>query len=242
MTAQRPHPGARTRRRAAASLVLALAGLLSLTGCDPRTLFYFLQPFEPTVPAPGPSLKGKKVVIVTHAVSSTQGDFQSLDRDLTREVGMLLRENAKKIELVPQDKVWTWVEGHPHWTDPSEIAKAFEADVVIFLEVESFQLQNPSDINVFQGTARTHIMVTEMAHPKNSKGKSINDQPKEAKSIYDDYCDTEFPRRGPIPIDTGVSRGAFKAKFLKVVAAEVSWHFVEHAPGDNIQEVKFNNN
>ena len=34
---------------------LALAGLFSLTGCDPRTLFYFLQPFEPTVPAPGPA-------------------------------------------------------------------------------------------------------------------------------------------------------------------------------------------
>ena len=38
-----------------------------------------------------------------------------------------------------------------------------------------------------------------------------------------------------------VSRTAFKSKFLKVVCTDVSWHFVEHSPEDNIQDVKFNN-
>ena len=61
-------------RRAVAGLMIAFAGLMSLPGCDPRTLMYFLQPFEPTIPAPGPSLKGKKVVVVAHAVSGAQGD------------------------------------------------------------------------------------------------------------------------------------------------------------------------
>src|SRR5947207_2750482 len=118
-----PRPHARTLR-AAAPWVIALAGLISLAGCDPRMAMYFLQPFEPTVPAPGPKLEGKKVVVVTHVVSSAAG---------------------------------------------------------------------------------------------------------------------EFPSRGPIPMESGVSRGAFKNKFLKVAAAEVSWHFVEHSPDDNIQDVKFNN-
>src|SRR5262249_26734863 len=159
----------------------------------------------------------------------------------TREVATLLREKVRRIDLVEPDKVWTWVEAHPRWTDPAELARAFEADAVVFLEIEAFQLQNPADINVYQGTAKTHIMVTEMAYPKNSRGRSITDQPKEPKTIYDDYRDTEFPIRGPIPIDSGVSRGAFKTKFLKVVAAEISWHFVEHSPEEDIQDVKFNN-
>ncbi len=225
----------------AAMLVVALIGLASLPGCDPRMAMYFLQPFEPTVPAPGPNLDGKKVVIVTHAVSSAQGEFQAIDRDLAKEVSSIFREKVKKLDLVPPDKVWDWVENHPNWTDQAEIAKAFEADVVLFLEIEGFQVQHPSDLNVLQGSAKTHIQVTEMAHPKNSKGKVLRDQPKEAKQIYDEYCDTEFPARGPIPMDSGVSRGAFKNKFLKVVAAEVSWHFVAHSPDDNIQDVKFNN-
>lgn len=237
-----PRPHARTRRAAATILVAAL-GLMSLAGCDPRTLFYFLQPFDPTVPPPAgsPDLKGKKVVVVSHAVSNALGEFQALDREVTREVVSILRSKVKKIEVVEPDKVWAWVEGHPNWTDPGEIAKAFEADVVIFLEIEGFQLQSPADLNVYQGRARTHIMVTELAHPKTNRGKPIKDQPKEAKTIYDDTCDTEFPVRGPIPMDSGVSRGAFKTKFLKIVATEISWHFVEHAPDDVIQDVKFNN-
>jgi hypothetical protein len=235
-----PRPNAWTRR-AAASTLIAMAGLVSLPGCDPRTLMYFLQPYEPTIPAPGPSLKGKKVVIVAHAVSNAMSEFQAIDRELTREVGAILGEKVKKIEVVEAEKVWSWVEAHPKWTDPTELAKAFEADVVIVLEVEAFQIQNAGDLNVLQGTAKTHIMATEMVYPKNSRGKPVTDKPKEPKSIYDEYADTEFPTRGPIPSDSGVSRGAFKNKFLKVAAAEISWHFVEHSPEDQIQDVKFNN-
>jgi hypothetical protein len=235
-----PRPHARTRQ-AAATLMIALAGLVSIAGCDPRTLFYFLQPNEPTIAAPGPALTGKKVILVTHAVSSAMGEYQSIDRDVTKEVTSILREKVKKIDIVPPEKVWTWVEGHPNWTDPAELAKAFEADIVIFLEIEAFSVQNAGDLNVLQGTAKTHIQVTEMAHPKNSKGKPITDQPKEAKTIYNEYADSEFPVRGPIPSDSGVSRAAFKNKFLKIVSAEISWHFVGHAPDDTIQDVKFNN-
>ncbi len=118
MTAQRPHSGARTRR-ATASVVLALVGLMSLAGCDPRTLIYFLQPWEPTVPAPGPSLKGKRVVVVTSAVSGARGEYQAIDRELTREVCNILTRDSKKIDVVAPEKVWTWVEGHPQWTDPT---------------------------------------------------------------------------------------------------------------------------
>ena len=234
-----PRMNARTRR-AAALLVVALAGTASLAGCDPRALLYFLQAKDAGIAAPGPSLEGKRVIVVTHAVSGALGEFQSLDRDVTREVTTIFREKVKKIDLVEPDKVWTWVEGHPHWTDPGELLRAFEADIIILLEVESFQLQNPGDLNVFQGTAKTHIVVTEMKYPTNSKGKPIKDKPKEPKQIYEEYRDTEFPIRGPIPSDSSVSRPAFKNKFLKVVSAEISWYFVEHSTDEDVQDVKFN--
>ena len=41
-------------------------------------------------------------------------------------------------------------------------------------------------------------------------------------------------------MDSGVGKGAFKTKFVQVVASECSWHFVEPAPDDVIQDVKFN--
>src|SRR6516164_2486864 len=112
-----PRPHARTRQ-AAAALLIALTGLISLTGCDPRTLVYFLQPYSPTIPPPegSPSLKGKRVVVVTHVVSSAMGEYQSLDREITREVTSILRSKVKRIDVVEPDKVATWVEAHPNWT------------------------------------------------------------------------------------------------------------------------------
>jgi hypothetical protein len=235
-----PRPHARKRSAAVASLILA-AGLMALAGCDPRPFLYFLQPWEPTIAPPGPSLQGKRVVLLTHAVEGAQGDFLSLDRGLAREVGSILRSKIKKIDLVNQDKVWDWVEGHPSWTDPAEVAKDFEADMVIFLEIESFQVQDPHSPGLLEGHAKTHIQAIELDYPKNSKGKRLTDQEKESRVVYDDYRDTDFPRtRGPIPIDTGVSLGAFKTKFLQVVAAEISWHFAEHSTDEGIEDARIN--
>jgi hypothetical protein len=237
-----PRPHARTRR-AAAILLLASVGLMSLAGCDPRTLIYFLQPFEPSVPPPdgSPSLKGKRVVVIASTSSSSQGQFPSLERDLVREFTQQLRNKVKRIDVVNPDKVWEWVENHPNWTDPAEVAEKHEADMAIYLEVEEFQVQKPGDLNVFEGTSKVHIKVIERAHPKNSRGRSLTDQPKEARTIYDQYVDSQFPRRGPIDAASGVSRDVFKNKFLQIVAVECSWQFVEHAPEDAIQDTKFDN-
>src|SRR5262245_50471267 len=97
-----PGPHARTRRAVAVS-IFAAAGLVSLAGCDPRTLFFFLQPNDPVIEAPGPSLEGKRVVVVTSAVPSALGEYQALDRDVNRGVTALLREKVRKIDLVDPD-------------------------------------------------------------------------------------------------------------------------------------------
>jgi hypothetical protein len=237
---QTPRPLARTRRTVV-SLVIAASGLAALAGCDPRTMLYFLQPFEPTVPAPGPSLKDKKIVILTHVSGNAMAEYKTLDRDLTREVVANFRKTLKsKVEIVNWEKVSTWMEGHPNWTDPGDAGRAFEADMVIFLEVESFQVASITSPGMLEGNARTHIQAFEMEYEKNSKDKPIKDKPKEAKQVYEDYRDSVFPTRGPMMEGEGVSRAAFKNRFLQVVAAEISWHFVEHSPEDDIQDVRFN--
>lgn len=235
-----PRPHAWTRRTAAAWL-LALTGLLSLAGCDPRTLLYFLQPYEPTIPPPegSPALKGKRVVIVATTASGTQTEFYSLDRDLVRELSQILRKKVKNIDVVNPDRVWDWVEAHPNWTNPGEVADKFEADFALCLEVEQFQIQSPGDIGVLHGSSRIHVKAFERAHPKNSRGKELTDKPMETQEVFQDFLDLEFPKRGAIPADSGTSRGKFQNMFLKVVATNCSWFFVEHAPEDTIDQERF---
>jgi hypothetical protein len=229
------HADARVRR----ALVALMAGgsLLTISGCDPRTLAYFLQPFDATVAPPcETSLQGKKVVILCRAVADSTGEYSSLERDLSLNVATIFRKKVKKITVVDPDKVATWVEAHPRETDPAEVARDFDADIVIYMEVEQFQTQAPGDLNMIHGEARVHLKAFEMEYPKNSKGKPIKDQAKEAHEIYDGYAEPSFPDRGPIPIDNGSSKAKFRITFVKVVAKEISWHFIEHAPDDSIQD------
>ena len=180
------------------------------------------------------------MVVLTHATSGSQAEFPTLERDLSREFISNLKKKVKKITVVDPDKVMTWVEGHPKWTDPADAARDFEADVVVFLEMETFRIQTPGDLNVLQGNSKVHIQAFQMDYPKNSKGKPVKDQPKESHSIYDDYQESNFPARGPVPMESGVGRGAFKNKFIQVIGGECSWHFVEHSQDELIEDARFN--
>jgi hypothetical protein len=231
-------PRVRARIQIAAVAVLVAGGLIAVSGCDPRTLAYFLQPFESTIPPPegSPSLEGKKVVILCNVTSGAVAEFPSLERDVPRILAEILRKKVKKITIVEPDKVATWVEAHPRYTEPADAARDFGADMAIFLEVEQFQSQSPGDLNMVHGDSKVHIQVFELDYPKNSRDRPIKDQPKEAREIYNAYSESSFPNRGPLPIDSGTSRNAFKHTFLKIVVKEISWHFVEHREEDSIQD------
>lgn len=229
-------PRSRLMARLAVIVFVASASLIATSGCDPRSIAYFLQPFDPTIEPKGPSLEEKKVVVLCNVSSGALSEFPTLESDIPRELGSILKKKTKKITVVNPEKVLTWVEAHPHWTDPGDAARDFDADIVIFLEVEQFQIQSPGDLNMLHGDSKVHIQVFEMQYPKDSKDKPIKNQPKEAHSIYDEYAETGFPNRGPLPIDSGNSRSAFKNMFLRIVAKDISWHFVPHAPDDSIQD------
>ena len=93
---------------------------------------------------------------------------------------------------------------------------------------------------LFQGHSKIHIQVTTKDFPKDKKGKPIKGEPKEVDVIFDDYADSTFPSHTPVPAGAdGVSKAAFKNKFLKLVATELSWRFVDHATGDDIQDTRF---
>jgi hypothetical protein len=179
-------------------------------------------------PPPPPSLEGKRVMILCNVTSGSLAEFPSLERDLPKDLAAILRTKVKKITVIEPDKVATWVEAHPHWTDPADAARDFDADIAIRLEVEQFRSQTPGDLNMVHGESKVHITVFEMQYPKNSKDKPIKDQPKEAPEVYDEYAETTFPDRGPLPIDTGTGVARFTHTFLKLVVKEVSWHFVPH--------------
>jgi len=236
----RPNTQGRTRRRrAAAGLLLLIAAPAALAGCDPRQALFFLQPFDPKIAPPCPPLKGKRVVVLATAAPGTQNEYVAIDRELATELVRTLKKTVKKIDVVDNEKVQDWARGKPTMTDPADAAKAFEADIVIFLEVQKFQVQNAIDLAMYQGKASVHFQVTELSYPTDDRDRELKDKPKESKVIFEDDLDLEFPVTGGIPIESGVSKATFKNRFMKILNEQVSWRFIEHEPGDNIQDTRF---
>lgn len=211
-------------------------GAVPLAGFDPRILAYFSGDGAPQqTPGRAPSFEGKKVVVLTTAApTALAADFRSIDRDLNRELVAIFRGGYKKIEIVDAKKVYDWDEAHPTWSDAGEIAKAFDADYVAFFEVQGFSVRDPRSPGLLEGNAEVNFRVTEYAHPKKENGKPNTAAPKEVNQVYEDAVKTTFPKNAPIAIETGVSPFSFKAKFLKLVANEISWSFLGRNPGDDI--------
>ncbi len=224
-------------RRAIVGLAVLLVAPAILAGCDPRQALFFFQPFDPKIVAPCPTLKGKKVVVLAVGAPGTQNEYVAIDREIANALVKTLKTNIKKIDIVDSEKVRDWARTKP-MSDPAEAAKAFEADIVIFLEIQKFQVQNPIDLGMYQGRSNVHIQVHELKYPKDDRGREQTDKPKESEIIYETDRDTEFPVTGGIAIDSSTSKSTFKNKFMKVVNDQISWSFIDHAPGDNIQDTR----
>ena len=97
-----------------------------------------------------------------------------------------------------------------------------------------------------EGNSNIRIHVWELRSPqRTARGtRTEKHEPKAWNQVYEEQADTTFPVRGrDASRDVGVSEACFQdSSFLKLVANELSWHFVEHEPGDDIQDVKFNGN
>src|SRR5262249_33260826 len=94
-------------RRQAARVGLTAGALLAvvIAGCDPRQAMSFLQPFEPQIKPPCPSLNGKKVVVLARASATVQSEYVPLDQELAQRLAKALREKVRKVEVVELSKV-----------------------------------------------------------------------------------------------------------------------------------------
>jgi len=132
-------------------LVLAVS-----TGCVGAltTAAYLLRGTD--VPAEFNGLKGKKVVVVCHPVTAMQVRYSTAARDLARQISTLLQQNVSKIQVVSSQKVENWMDQNS-WEDYIDIGKALQADIVIGVDLEEFNLYQSQTL--YQGQASVKVKV-----------------------------------------------------------------------------------
>ncbi len=148
-------PAALRWNRLAIGLALVAVMLVS-TGCTDAlvTAVYLIRGRE--VPGDYEGLKGKKVAVVCRPLVGLAYRDSHVAQDLSRAVGLLLKRNVKKIEIVDQGKVENWIDEHS-WEEYTQVGKAMKADMVVGIDLEQFNIYEGQ--TVYQGKARVSVKV-----------------------------------------------------------------------------------
>lgn len=197
-----------------AAAVAASAPLL--VGCHPGLLMatgIYMWEGGNLSPAECELLKEQRVVVFCRPPAATEFRHAGASRQLSRAVSMLLRENVKKIDVVPQRKVDEWLDEND--TENFEVlARALKADMVVQIELGHFDLY--SGKTVYKGSSTVQVVVNDM----NDDGAVVYER---------DLGDVLFPVHGDVPIqDKPVSQ--FQREYVAVVAQRVAHLFYPHDP------------
>jgi len=205
------------------SLVRPLCGLLiaSLllvpqTGCIgfASTLMYWIQGNK--IDAKCTALENKRVAVV--CVSGAGAGPRDESEALTRQVGLLLQQNVKKIKLVRPEEVADWRDQN-NWDqiDYRSIGRGVKADMVVAIDLSTFSIHD--DPTLLRGRAKIKTAVYDMT----DKGTCIFvDGPKEFI----------FPENGAQHVVENETN--FKRIYLQMLAKDIAKKFYAYDKMDDI--------
>jgi hypothetical protein len=212
--------------------LLIVAGVL-ITGCSLPSLAYFLvsglqEPKEDPGEMKLASEKDRevKVVILTYSGLETRPEFVKVDRDLsnllTHQLQQSCKENREKVTFIAPTKIQEYKNIHPNWyLNPQDVGKYFEADKVVYLEIQSLSLYEPGSANqLYRGRAAIPVKLFDLKNP-------------DQFTLEKTYT-CEFPlTRGPIPADDR-NQSEFYQAFMNYMVKHLSWYFTAHPLSDSV--------
>lgn len=160
-----------TRRAVLASLASGLA--LGASGCGLPNLFaWAVAPRHPKkkIVAEYP-LEADSLVIVPYAGTDILFNDPTVSLELSRDIlGMLVMALGPKIKkIVHPVQVIRWQESNVDWYNMSlvDIAKTFNADTLLYVELERYTMVEERSGNLLRGHIRAHIQLVKTAAERN---------------------------------------------------------------------------
>lgn len=166
--------------------------------------------------------KGKhNIVVICSTPSSVDGELSSLNLDLID--GITRRMRIHGIEVINPDEVAKWIDDNGGViTDPSEMARAFEADYVAWIDIYEFTLREPNSARLLRGTTTGFVRVYQVEKVGTERT---------ALSAFNSEFKTMYPPHQPVS-ETGRSALTFQKEFIDRVCDELAEKFYDHRPGN----------
>lgn len=221
---RRPHALIRTRTSLAP---IALVGALAISGCSLGVMAGKMFTGEPLRPAQFRAMTGtdltkgeQKIVVICSTPTSVDADLSSLNIDLID--GITRRMKVHGIDVIDPDEVAKWIDDNGGVVaDPSEMARAFEADYVAWIDVYGFSLREENSPKLLRGRASGFLRVYQIQEVSGDRT---------ALTAFNTEFKSTFPQHQPIS-ETGRSALTFQKEFVDRICDELAEKFYDHRPG-----------
>lgn len=215
-------------KTAAGIVCVATAG--SLPGCSLGVMFGKMLSGDPKVPAEFKSMtredlsKGKHtVLVVCSAPESVESELSTLKFDLID--GITRRMKLNGVKVINPDQVASWIDQHGGiGSDATELAKDFDADFIIHIDVQSFGFREPNSPKLLRGQSAGWVRVF--------KVEESGDQ-RFAHNVYSNEFTSIYPAHQPIA-DQGRTSVTFQKDYVDRICDQLAQKFYDHRPGTDI--------
>jgi len=213
--------------RASVRRLTLLCGLLAATtvtgGCSSQMMRYWAYVWfgdkQNEVKADFDGLSGKTVAVVVYTDLRTQYEYPDLNLTLSSAICGQLKDNVKKIKLVPAERIVRYQDENIYWPEmeKTELGKAFGADCVLFVPLEEFATRLPDSSYLYRGRVTCEPSVYDVSKP-----------PREARV----YKSTEkirvlYPENEPAGMVNENDR-QIRTRTEALFAERVAWKFYDH--------------
>jgi hypothetical protein len=163
------------------------------------------------------NLEAERLVIVPYA--GTEILFNDpmvpleVSKDIVNQIGLHLKSRVKT--MVHPVAVVQWQESTLEWPNMAlvDIAKAFQADTLLYVELERYTMIEERSANLFRGRVRARIQVAKADSPRNP--------------VYDTTVEIVFPEDQPVGV-IGTSERVIRAHTNLAFAEAVVKKFYEY--------------
>ncbi len=201
------------RYRSLLTALALVAVLVPVAGC---TNFLTLAAYMikgTDVPAEFDNLEGKRVAVVCQPMVELEYRSGMAAKELAREIGSLLKQHVAKIEVIDHRQVDAWIDENS-WDRYEDIGDAVKADLVLGVDLESFQIHKGQTL--YQGSANITMHLVDCSNGD----EEIVNRP---------LPQMLYPPSAGIPTSER-QESQFRREFVTVLADQIARHFYKHDP------------
>jgi len=205
------------------AVLAAVAGLLAVgtAGCHWLYAWMVAERHPTKIVKAEYLLEAERLVVVPYAGTETLFNHRTAPLEVSADITAYALANLKDRvkSIVNPLAVTQWQEQNVEWPNMSldDIGKAFQADVVLYVELETYSLLEDGSANLYRGHVRGRVQVAKMGAAHNP--------------VYETTVEIFFPPDHPVGI-TGTSEAVIRQNTDAVFAQEVVAKFHDRTVED----------